>query len=432
MDRTPMPREATGGGALKPRFSGSSKMKKTVAFIALLSGSTPALADEVKIKPIIDARLRYENVEQAGVAREAEAVTLRMRTGFEAKTKAFAVLVEAEGTLALSEKYNSGVNGKTLYPIVADPQNIELNRAQVQLLAIPKTVVTLGRQRINLDDQRFVGSVGWRQNEQTFDAARVEYSGIKNVKADVTYAWSDRTIWGVDGFGARQQAISGDNVLANLSYKHKYGSITGFAYLVDQDEAVVQVFRLSSKTIGARATAAIPIGGKNKLNLAASYAKQSDYNANPNNYSASYFMGEAMADISGFKLTAGYEVLGADNGVALTSFQTPLATLHKFNGWADKFLTTPPQGLRDLSFGAGYAPKVKALPGLNAQLTWHQYKSDRLSLDYGSEWNAQLGWKISKRVAFLAKYADYNRKGLADFAGDADTQKFWVQFDYAL
>jgi Alginate export len=433
MDRTPMPREANRGDALKFCVSGRSKMKKTMCIVALLSGATPALADQVKIKPIVEARLRYENVEQTGVAREADAVTLRMRTGFDAKTKAFAVLVEAEGTIALSENYNSGLNGKVLYPIVADPQNIELNRAQVQLLAIPKTVITLGRQRINLDDQRFVGSVGWRQNEQTFDAARVEYSGIKNVKADITYAWSDRTIWGVDGFGARQQAISGDNVLANLSYKHKYCSITGFAYLVDQNEAAVQAFRFSSKTFGARATAAIPIGAKNKLNLTASFAKQSDYKANPNNYTASYLMGEAMADISGFKLTAGYEVLGADNGVALTSFQTPLATLHKFNGWADKFLTTPPQGLRDLYFGAGYAfTKIKKLPGLTAQVTWHQYKSDRLSLDYGNEWNAQLGWKIGKKTTFLAKYAKYDRKGIADFAGDADTQKLWAQFDYSL
>ena len=70
-----------------------------------------------------------------------------------------------------------------------------------------RTLVTTGRQRINLDDQRFVGSSGWRQNEQTFDAARVEATILKNLKADVTYAWSVRTIWGIDGKGARQQAI---------------------------------------------------------------------------------------------------------------------------------------------------------------------------------------------------------------------------------
>lgn len=406
-------------------------MKKTAFTIALLASATPALADEVKIKPIIDARLRYEGVDQTGVLNDADAATLRMRAGFEAKTGKFAFLAEAEGMLAIAEKYNSGLNGKTSYPVVADPQNIELNRIQLQYTGLPKTVVTVGRQRINLDDQRFVGSVGWRQNEQTFDAARVEWSGIKGVKADVTYSWSNRTIWGVDGFGVRQQAVSGDNVFVNLGYKTKTFSLTGFAYLVDQDEAAVQSFRLSSQTYGARATASIPLG-KAKLGLLASYARQSDWHHNPNAYSADYWLGEATADVAGFKLTAGYEVLGADAGVALTSFQTPLATLHKFNGTADKFLTTPANGIRDLYIGASKAFKLKALPGLNAGVTWHQYKSDRLSLNYGSEWNAQLGFKIGKKVGLLAKYATYNQKGTVDFAGDADTDKFWLQLEYSL
>jgi hypothetical protein len=406
-------------------------MKKAIIALPFMAMATPALAEDVKLKPIIEARLRYENVEQTGIVNEADAVTLRMRAGIEAKTSNFAVLAEAEATLAISEDYNSGLNGKGSFPIVADPQNVELNRLQFQFTGLPKTVITAGRQRINLDDQRFVGNVGWRQNEQSFDAVRAEWSGIKGVKADVTYSWSARTIWGVDGFGARQQAISGDNFFANLTYKGKNFGVTGFTYLVDQDEAVVQGFRLSSKTYGVRANATVPLG-KLKAGLLGSYAKQSDYNNNPNNYSADYWLGEANLELSGLKLTGGYEVLGADAGAALTSFQTPFATLHKFNGTADKFLTTPPNGLRDMYFGAAKPFKLKALPGFNANVTWHDYKSDRLSLKYGREWNAQMGWKVGKKVNFLAKYAHYNRSGAADFAGDADTEKFWVQLDYAL
>ena len=338
----------------------------------------------------------------------------------------------ARAPLRCRENYNSGLNGKATLPIVADPENIELNRAQLQFTGLPKTVITVGRQRINLDDQRFVGSVGWRQNEQTFDAARVEWSGIKNVKADVTYAWSDRTIWGVDGFGARQEAVGGDNVFANLGWKGKRFGLTGFAYLVDQDEVEVQGFRLSSQTYGVRANAMVPLG-KAKLALIASYARQTDWRRNPNSYAADYLFGEAALDVAGFKFTAGYEVLGADAGAALTSFQTPLATLHKFNGTADKFLTTPPNGLRDLYFGlAKTFPKLKALPGLNASVTWHRFTSDRLGLTYGSEWDAQAGFKIGKRFALLAKVAAYDRDGAADFAGDADTTKFWLQLEFIL
>jgi Alginate export len=406
-------------------------MMKSLLTLTLLTTTTPVLAGPVKIKPLIDARLRYESVDQTGIALKADAATARVRAGFEAKSGSIAVLVEGEGTLAISEKYNSGLNGKALYPIVADPQNVELNRAQIQFTGIPKTVVTLGRQRINLDDQRFVGNVGWRDNEQTFDAARIEWSGIKNVKADITYSWSDRTIWGVNGgnrFGpARQQAISGDNILANLSYKGKAGTLTGFAYMVDQDEAVVSGFRLSSKTFGARFAGATPLSKAAKLTYTASYAHQSDYNHNPNIYGADYVLAELGVEAKGFKLLGGYEVLGADTGVALTSFQTPLATLHKFNGWADKFLTTPANGLRDAYATVGYGkPKLGKLTAVTAQASYHDYKSDRLGQAYGNEINLLLSAK-HQRTTFTLKYADYNAKAFA-----TDTRKFWASVEWAL
>jgi Alginate export len=402
-------------------------MKKTAIILAALCSSTPALADELTLKPLVDARLRYESVDQVPFAQNASAVTARVRAGIEAKTGVFAFLVEAEGTLAIVEDYNSGVNGLGAFPIVPDPENIELNRAQIQFTGLPKTVLTLGRQRINLDDQRFVGSVAWRQNEQTFDAARVEWSGIKDVKADITYAWSNRTIWGVDGFGARQQAIGGDNVFANLSYKHKYATLTGFAYLVDQDEALVQNFRLSSKTLGVRAVGAVPLSKAVKFSYAISYARQSDHHSNPNNYSADYFWGELGLEAKGFKLLGGLEQLGADSGVALTSFQTPLATLHKFNGWADKFLSTPANGLEDAYASLSYTkPKAGPFDSIGFSATYHDYRSDRLDQHYGTEINLQLTAKM-KKYNFLLKYADYNAKAFA-----TDTKKFWASVEWAL
>src|SRR3546814_14828594 len=115
--------------------------------------------------------------------------------------------------------------------------------------------------------------------------------------------------------------------------------LTGFAYLVDQDETVC--LSKSSQTYGARFAGAHPLTKAVKLSYAASYARQSDYRNNPNDYSAEYYLVEAGLGFSGFTIGGGYEVLGADNGVALTSFQTPLATLHKVQGWADKVLATP-------------------------------------------------------------------------------------------
>jgi hypothetical protein len=384
--------------------------------------ATPAAAEPVKLKPIVDARLRYEGVEQAGLPGDADAVTLRLRSGVEVSTGPWSALVEGEGTLAINGRYNSTTNGRSLYPVVPDPENVEVNRVQLQYRGLAKTVVTVGRQRINLDDQRFVGSVAWRQNEQTFDAVRIESAALGPVSVDLTYSWSDRTIFGID---SALQAIGGDNVLASAAIKLGPVTAKGFAYLVDQDKAGRR--QLSSQTYGLRAIGVFPLAKATKLTLTGSYARQSDYADNPNSYAADYYLGEAALSVKGLTLTGGYELLGASSGAPFTSFQTPLATLHKFQGWADKFLTTPGNGIRDLYASGGYAiPHTPAGP-VSMLVAWHRFESDRLSIVYGHEWNAQVGFKPGKHTALLIKFADYQAKSFA-----TDTQKLWLQLDYML
>ena len=198
--------------------------------IGLLAGwiAAPSVAAGINVKPMLDTRLRWENVDQDGTAKEANAVTFRARIGAEFSSGDWRLLAEGESTAPIVEHYFSGLNGKTQYPLVGDPANFELNRFQLQYKGIKKTTVTAGRQRINIEDQRFVGAAGWRQNEQTFDAARIEYGDSKGLQLDLTYAWSNRTIWGIEGKGLRQQAISGDNFFATTSYPTPVGKLTGF------------------------------------------------------------------------------------------------------------------------------------------------------------------------------------------------------------
>jgi hypothetical protein len=404
----------------------------------------PAAAHAVKIKPIVDARLRYEGVEQQGIARDADALTLRGRVGAEATEGAFSVLIEGEGTLALSESYFSGVNRKTTYPIVADPENVEINRIQLQYKGKGFTF-TGGRQRINLDDQRFVGAVGWRQNEQTFDAARIEWSPVKDLKLDLTYSWSARTIWGVDGgargFTNRPQAMGGDDIFANVSYKTPLGLLTGYFYRIDEDEVVVALRRNSSNTYGLRFAGSRPLSKTVKWNYILSYARQQDNGTNPLDYAADYVLAEGGLDIGAWKLAAGLERLGTDRSVVTKAtgarfpagfaFMTPFATLHKFQGWADKFLTTPAQGITDYYGSIAYGwKKVGPFDSIAATAMYHRYNSDIASIHYGDELNLQVIAKV-KKYTFLAKYADYQRKGIASYAGDADTKKLWLSVEWA-
>ena len=371
-------------------------MRYALPLIGLVA-ATPATAQTVTLKPLIDARLRYEQVEQDGLTLDAEAVTLRVRAGVQA----------GHG------------------PLIADPENVAIHRAQIAL-KLPVVTLTAGRQRIALDDERFVGAVGFRQNGQSFDAVRAEVAPVKGLKADLAYAWSVRTIWGIDGTGARQRAIGGDNVFANLSWASPVGTVTGFGYWVDQDEAAVQGFRLSSRTIGARVAGTQKLG-KAKIAYQLSHARQSDMGRNPNDYAAHYWLADLSVDLNGPKLGAGYEVLGADNGVALTSFQFPLGTNFKFQGWADKFLTTPADGVRDLYVNAGWSWKaIGPARAVTVQAVWHRYESDRLNRHYGDELNLLASARLGKTTASV-RYADYRADGFA-----TDTRKFWLQLDWTI
>lgn len=377
------------------------------------------LSEGVTLDPIVDLNLRYETVDQDNAVGDADALTLRGRVGAELAVSGFSVLVEGEGTAALVDDYNDTLpfNGVEPFSVVADPENIELNRAQVAYKQ-GGFGLTVGRQRIILDNARFVGNVGWRQNEQTFDAVRGE-AKVGPVKLDATYAISQRTIFGVD---SPREAMDGDLVLLNGGVDTKIIDAKAFAYLLDYDTG--QPFNsvgLSSQTYGVLAKAAIPLGAA-KLNLTGSFATQQDYGSNPGDYSADYYHVEAGTSIAGFTLAAGYEVLGSDDGVA--AFQTPLATLHAFNGWADVFLVTPANGLQDIYGKVGKGFSIPGVGKFNATVVYHDFRSDFGSLDYGTEIDAVIAFKVGP-VGLLAKYANYNSDGFG-----VGTEKFWLQAAY--
>ncbi len=399
-------------------------MRYALPLIGLVA-ATPVAAQTLTLKPLIDARLRYEQVEQDGLPVDAEAVTIRVRAGVQASRGPLTALVEAQGNLAVVDDRFDGLSGSAVRPLIADPENVAIHRAQLAL-KLPVVTLTAGRQRIMLDDERFVGAVGFRQNAQSFDAVRAEVTPVKGLKVDLSYVWSVRTIWGIDGTGARQRAVGGDNVFANLSWASPIGTVTGFGYWVDQDEAAVQGYRLSSRTLGARLAGTQKLG-KAKLAYQLSHARQSDMGRNPNDYEAAYWLADVSVDLNGPKLGAGYELLGADTGVALTSFQFPLGTNFKFQGWADKFLTTPADGVRDFYVNAGWSWKaIGPAKAVTVQAAWHRYESDRLNRSYGEELNLLASAKLGKTTASV-RYADYRADGFA-----TDTRKFWLQLDWTI
>jgi len=416
-------------------------MKKYSAFalffgitLLLLTGDKVVFAADGDKNPVEEAlkgdwgqisfnlRYRLEYVDQDGL-KTTTGDPVRLRLGYlTPKFAGFQGFAEFEGnTPVFADDYNNLSNGKKEYAVIADPDKSELNQGWLSFETIPDTKIKGGRQRILLDNQRFVGAVGWRQMEQTFDAINLFNTSIGGFSANATYIWNVRTI--------TSQDVNMRSPLLNMKYVFEdIGSLTGYGYWLDYDDPDDSgpfEYAFSTQTFGLRFDGSTSMSDDLKLLYMAEYANQSDFQDNPANYTADYyhFIGGGVLPRNGSMVTnitgkIAYEVLGADNGV---SFKTPLGTNHGFNGWADQFLTAPPDGLRDL-----YGILSATFVGIKADLIYHDFQADEGGSDYGSEFNAMLTKKIGSHYTLQAVYADYKADEYK-----VDTEKFWLQITVA-
>jgi hypothetical protein len=401
------------------------------ALSALLFAQSALAADSLTEaltggKANVSLQYRYEDV---NAATSAEAHTVRARVGYTTGTfNGFGAMIEAESVKALNKQFDSKATGQTGngHAVVADPESNEINQAYLSYSGIDKTVVKWGRQRLILDNARFVGNVGWRQNEQTFDAFTIVNKSLPDTTITAGYVTNVNRIFSDDSATPTSGAFAGNHkmqsTILNATYKGwSLASITGYAYLLDYDVSTTFTAN-NSDTYGIRLNGSTPMGG-NKLLYTAEYAEQTDSNGNATNYTAEYALleaGVAVPDIATFKV--GYELLGTDTGAANTQFKTPLATLHAFNGWTDMFLTTPQQGLEDIYMTVG-----TKLAGINLAANYHDYSADESTAtidDLGDEWGFVATYNFEKHYTVGLKYSEYSAGDAA--AGYVDTEKTWL------
>ncbi len=357
----------------------------------------------------LNLRYRYEYVDQDGKPEDADASTLRSRITLKSGvTEGFMGLVEVDNVSYIgSDNFNNTENGNTNYPVVADPDYTEVNQAFIRYAFDDNTKATLGRQRINHSGQRFLGGVGWRQNEQTFDAVRFTASPLKDLAVDYSYIWGVNRIFGPEGGDAE---FEGDSHALIATYKIADGhTLAGFSYLLDLQEAPA----LSSSTYGLEYKGGLTISKDVSLGINLSYAEQSDYQDSPLDYDAGYYFAEFAFKTKPVTVALGYEVLESDNGIG---FKTPLATLHKFQGFADKFLVTPAGGIED-----SYLKVATKIAGVKLVAFYHDFEAETGGMDYGSEFDFVAAYKLSKNYSVLFKYAAYEAD---DFS--TDTDKAWL------
>jgi hypothetical protein len=369
--------------------------------------------------PILELRPRYESAAQSG-APDAEALTLRTRLGWRtAKWRNLEALIEFEDVRALTGDYNDGVPPAEPFATIADPEGTEINRLQLAWTPNDKAAVTLGRQRIVFDDQRFIGAVAWRQDEQTFDALRLDadFGAI-----DIAYAYVDH----VNRVFGEALDWESESHLVNASYA--FGApmrLAAFVYALDFPDPASAAAN-SNITYGLRATGRF---GRDALKLAyaASYALQSDYGANPFSYEAEYLAAELSATWGPATARIAFESLEGDG--PNQRFQTPLATLHAFQGWADVFLITPNDGIDDLNGSLILRPAWRSdhLFNIEFLVRAHEFEAERTGADLGSEIDLSASAHFTEKLSGLIKYADYDGTG-----APVDTTRVWVGFEYRL
>ncbi|SUD17756.1 Uncharacterised protein [Aquipseudomonas alcaligenes] len=380
-------------------------------------------------KPILDARYRFENVDQNNDLRDANAQTLRTRAGFQSgQWYGLSGLLEVDNVSRIGDDaYNSTRNGQKEYAVVADPDGTEVNQALLRYDHKLGSAV-LGRQRINLDNQRFIGSVAWRQNEQTFDGALTQLKPLDGLTLSYAYLDQVNTVFGPDNGRydnvTNPANIDGHSHLINAQYVFiPQLTATAYSYLLDLDNIAVAPTAaegtLSSQTSGLRLNGVVA-----GVSYALEYAQQKDYGDNPLELDSEYYLAELGYTLKGVQLKAGYEVLGGDNGSGNRAFQTPLATKHAFQGWADQFLTTPADGIED-----AYVGVTAPLLGGTLQAWYHDFSTEQGSDEYGNEIDLSYAHPIPgvKGLVGLLKYATYDSD---DKARTVDTDKVWLQLQY--
>jgi len=395
---------------------------------------------DVKFKGELRPRYQYKDVKDSGKD-AGSTVTNRTNLNFSAK------LFEVDGfngTMELNAVNDFGSQEQTNIDQSAEHVGAKISQANISYTAGGVTGIA-GRKTVNLDNQRFIGSVGWKQNFQTLDLAAVAY-GAGDFSLLAAYVYGVNTI-GDDGYDYGQGnkypgSGSGrtNSVAVNASYKVMDPlKITGYAYLLGS----------ASDTYGVAATGNISAGDSIKINYRAEVAMQQKATLKtyadgviPNDSlfgTAMYANLDVGANISGFLVGLNYELLGGDSDITdadKTAFQTPLATKHKFNGWADQFLNTPSTGLADLNIRGGY--KSKSIGKLLAVYHMFAAAADGATTSAGDAYGSELDLLYATKVpgvnnlGLLVKAALFMNDDAINGASsyNSDTTMAWVQLDY--
>lgn len=417
---------------------------RPLAAACLLAMSWPVMADEAapapvnlleaiqQGKPMTNFRLRYEHVDQAATAltNKANAFTLRSLIGWQtAALHDFSVAAQLTDVHEFNHDFNDKRDnvsepGKSSYPNVVDPSHTGINQLYVDWTGVKNTKLRLGRQQLNLDNVRFIGDIGFRQNMQVFDGVSVLNKSLPNTELFAAHFDKVRQV--------NTAKRSGNIELINAKYRLTPSTnLIAYGYLVDVadlsqnggDASVTSATAAqagnglgtsgdaSNKTLGLRLDGSAKINQDWKVLYTAEYAKQDDYRGGSSLIDAHYYKLGGGVAYSTWSVRLDQEMLSSNGG--RYAFQTPLGTNHLFQGWADAFLVTPRQGIKDTFVSvAGNIEKVKLYAEYHVIESDQQFASTSaggLGDKYGHEFDASVSYPINTKLNAKLEYAKFSQ-----------------------
>ncbi len=387
----------------------------------------PAPAEQW-ITPTIDIRTRYEFGDADGLD-QSNAFTFRERLGLKIKAwNGFSALVEGEFSQAAVDDYNGGAPGAEPFDpantLIADPETNELNQAFLQYEGFD-TNTKVGRQRIIYDNAAFIGNVGWRQNEQTYDAISLSNKSINELTFNYAYLNQVNRIFGSEadasltpGF-TNVEDIGTNSHLFNASYSGIEGVTVGvYAYVMNFED----VPAFDNNTFG--------LSAKGKLCNIALYGELAwqDKAGTLGEDDALYAHATATKAFGPQALTLGVEHLDA-------GFKTPLATVHAFNGFADVTDAARLSGAHNGLTDPYLSHTMPIFYGIKWMNVLHALGDNAISADYGWEYDSVLTKKFENNFTAIAKVAFFESEG-DDYTSNAKvdslptTARFSVELNY--
>lgn len=367
-------------------------------------------------------RPRYNRIDEERKPELTDAMTARVVAGWKsAPFHGLRMAVELMYSDRVGTKrFNDNPRQASPYPLLPDPRYAGVNQAWIDWSG-ELANIRIGRQKLRLDNERFVSDNDFRQVPQVFTGVAVR--GRTGAEVE----------WRAGHFTRVRGSLGVENNLKLSFLQGEWNPAPGQAllgYLLwhDQPQNSTQtgLANSSHQVAGVRwhGSVASNLEGKGRWLYHVEAARQRAHAGGDSAIRADYLRigGGWSGQLAGgeWTLRLDHEVKGSNSG--RYGLQTPLTDLYAYNGWALQFVTTPRDGLRD-----SWVTVRKPLGAVELFGEYHRFRADNGGASLGRELDVGLTWRLpgwwGDDARLIAQSARYRQPGNG-------VSKLWVALDW--